>query len=402
MDLPTKKELSLISQVEKSGTLAGRFNNVACINIDENGKKKGCFSLVFSADDIAQGEKVILKFLSPEVMTDKYRVDSFSRESDILKRLHRKGRCLNFVHGPDTFKWQIPMDSASADFDVEYFAVEYLPIDVEPYFINQVAFSALDKLQLFWNTVLAVAAIHDGGVFHRDMKSDNFRAISVGGRQIVKIIDFGTAAHYLSPLVTSDLNYPDNPNGRSVGAPAFSAPEHIVGLASHREIGKSTDIYALGALLYQLFNLQLFAKSRSTPDFDQVISYLHMCMTGSNRIEDRVNIWDRELPKFKHVLDPPALNSRGHNLPPAINSLLTDLHLKMTRFDYKDRLSDLQIVLKRVDSAIRILSNIALERKKIEARKRKRELKLLKLRQKQERLDHYLKQRRKLQYNVEE
>lgn len=394
----TGKEQSVIDQVEACTEIAGRFSNVECINANIGGQRQGCFSLVFKAYDLAEGQDVILKFLSPEVMGNKYRVDSFSRESDILNSLNSKQRCINLIYGPDTFQWKLEVTPGTKyDFDLAYFVTEFLPEEVEPFFLNQTSHLALTKLKIFRSIVLAVAAIHQSDISHRDIKPDNFRGIYVdSGEFLVKVIDYGTAAHYSSPLVTTDTNYPD----MSVGASAFSAPEQLVGMASNRDIGKLTDIYALGTLLYQLFNLRIFAHPRATSEFTQVISFLHMTMGGKS-MDEKVQIWAEEVPKFKHQLEPPTIDCSGHSVPPSLIDILGDTQRRMTLFDYRERLSDLSFVVKRVDSAIRVLENIELDRhlsKQREIKKQQREQKVAYQKQK---LEEFLAQRKGLETDVE-
>lgn len=387
------KEQSVIQQVESCKDIAGRFTKPTCINASVTGKRQGCFSLVFKAYDVAEGNDVILKFLSPESMGDKYRVDSFSRESDILKLINSNKRCIELVYGPDTFNWQVNVISGvSLDFDLNYFVTEFLPEEIEPFFLKQTNYQALTKLKLFRSIVLAISAIHNSDISHRDIKPDNFRGIYVdSGEILVKVIDYGTAAHYSSPLVTTDTKYPT----MSVGARAFSAPEQLVGMASKREIGKLTDIYALGTLLYQLFNLQIFAYPRSTAEFDKIINYLHMAM-GSKKMEQKEEIWANVVPKFRHQLEPPRIDDAGHSLPPSLVPLLSELVRSMTVFDYRERIDNLDFVLKRIDSAISVLENIQLDRKLAMRRELKRKRRIEKLAYQKQKLEEYLAKRERL------
>lgn len=393
----TEKEKNLIQQVHASSSIAGRFIDLECINVDHSGEKKGCFSLIFKAFDIVEDNQVILKFLSPEKLEDTYRSDAFFREPEILQKLSSKNRCLELVYGPDMFKWQIDIAGQPATINLRYFVTEYLPEDVEPFFLEQNLHEAVIKLELFRNILLAVQAVHNHDIYHRDIKYDNFRGTAIDNdSSFVKIIDFGTAAHLESPLLAEENEYPKY----SVGAIGFSAPEQLSGLNRCREIGKFTDTYALGTLLFQLFNLEHFCKSSMTKDFIDIVHFLHMKTSETKDVENKLKIWCAEVIAFKHVLIPPPLNSNGNTLPLSIAPLLVDVHRQMTMFDFRDRLTDLDYVLKRIDNSLRVLNNIKLDKRKIKQRQLKRENKFAKLRRQEERLASFLRERQKVTYNA--
>lgn len=81
---------------------------------------------------------------------------------------------------------------------------------------------------------------HERGVVHRDLKPAN---VLLGEAGIPKIADFG-----LAKRLDSDQDY--TRTGEIMGTPDFMAPEQASGHT--REIGPCTDIYALGAILYDM------------------------------------------------------------------------------------------------------------------------------------------------------
>jgi serine/threonine-protein kinase len=80
-----------------------------------------------------------------------------------------------------------------------------------------------------------LGAIHEAALLHRDLKPDN--VMLVGARPV--ITDLGVAKALREKALTM--------SGALVGTPLYMAPEQ----ASSEEISQATDLYALGAILYE-------------------------------------------------------------------------------------------------------------------------------------------------------
>ena len=93
----------------------------------------------------------------------------------------------------------------------------------------------------------AIQYAHERGVLHRDLKPANV-LIDRAGQP--RIIDFGLAKRLGSDPQLSTINDPLTLTGQVLGSPNFIPPEQAAG--KRGAIGRHSDIYALGAILYHL------------------------------------------------------------------------------------------------------------------------------------------------------
>lgn len=86
-----------------------------------------------------------------------------------------------------------------------------------------------------------LAAAHALGIVHRDLKPGNIIVMHPQPEHpLVKVLDFGIACHV--------RQVDEQEKGRIFGTPAYMAPEQIIG----GQVDARTDLYACGALLYEL------------------------------------------------------------------------------------------------------------------------------------------------------
>jgi serine/threonine protein kinase len=364
--------IHLINTIEALPALDGRFTNIRVVNCNlQTGVQRGCFSVVFRAEDLVEGTPVALKFydLSANSLANGYRQAAFARESAILQLLLNADRCLQLVKALTPYVLDVIVPGQpSVQLPCAYFAVEWLDTQIDHFFLSQQAIDAVDKLLLFNNVVLAVEALHRREIFHRDLKADNLRATQRALKQLVVAIDLGTAARL-------DSAYTAQSYGGPVGAPAYAAPESIAGLTANRLVAAYTDIYAVGALLYELFNPDLFyvALRAVNPQFDLRLSAMTVAVTDKTDEAKQLVQWRAALTAFGRGISPVKIDGPGSTMPPAIAQLMNEALSLLTDVDYLRRRHGLELARRKTQIALRVLRNEREYQRRLELARRIRQ-----------------------------
>jgi mono/diheme cytochrome c family protein/predicted Ser/Thr protein kinase len=121
-----------------------------------------------------------------------------------------------------------------------FFAMEYVAGGSLAEMLARQLLSGRQAAELTATLARAVHAAHERGIVHRDLKPSNVLLTPDG---TPKIADFGVAKRL-------DHDAAHTHTGEILGTPSYMAPEQAEG---HRDrIGPATDVYALGAILYEL------------------------------------------------------------------------------------------------------------------------------------------------------
>ncbi|PSM30476.1 serine/threonine-protein kinase, partial [Haliangium sp. UPWRP_2] len=125
-----------------------------------------------------------------------------------------------------------------------YIAMEF--VDGQSVLAISSQLSLVNKVKLMQDIAEALHAAHRIGIIHRDMKPQNVLVEQkADGRLRPVVMDFGLARD-----VRSRLNLTES--GVVLGTPEYMSPEQARGNSGDQRIDARTDVYSLGAMLYEL------------------------------------------------------------------------------------------------------------------------------------------------------
>jgi WD40 repeat protein len=154
-----------------------------------------------------------------------------------------------------------------------YFSLEFCEGGSLAHKLNDTPLPPREAAGLMETLARAMHAAHQAGVIHRDLKPHNV-LLTAGGDP--KITDFGLAKKLDEVGQTR--------SGQIMGTPSYMAPEQARGLV--REIGPATDVYALGAVLYECLTGRPPFKGPTR--FDTILQVLEVEPVPPGRLNPKV------------------------------------------------------------------------------------------------------------------
>ncbi|MGB1017246.1 MAG: serine/threonine-protein kinase, partial [Nannocystaceae bacterium] len=197
---------------------------------------EGGMSTVYLAEHIAIGRKLAIKILVPEYRNNREVLDRFFQEARAVSLIRHE-------HIVDI------TDIGRTSHGLAFLAMEYLEgEDLSTTLLREGRLRWVRLRRMILQICRALHAAHRMGVVHRDIKPENCFRIKRGGNyDFIKILDFGIAK-FVADDSKSRVQRPRIQSGDNVmlGTPEYMAPE----LARGETPTGSTDVYALGSLMY--------------------------------------------------------------------------------------------------------------------------------------------------------
>jgi hypothetical protein len=178
---------------------------------------------VYRADDLTLEQPVALKFLPETIGENEAALSRFRNEVRIARQVSHPNVCRVY-------------DVGEIDGHM-YLSMEYVDGEDLASLLRRIGRLPTDKgIEIARKLCAGLAAAHEKGVLHRDLKPGN---VMLDARGQVLLTDFGLAG------------LADQIEGAEVrnGTPAYMAPEQLSG----KEVTARSDIYALGLVLYEIF-----------------------------------------------------------------------------------------------------------------------------------------------------
>ena len=191
---------------------------------------EGGMGVVYEAMHVRLRQRVAIKVLRPDVSGTGEVLARFEREAWITAQLRsiHSARVIDVDRLPSGLPYIVLEYLDGGDLEAELFSIGPLPIP--------------DAIDIVMQVAEAMQEAHALGIVHRDLKPANLFVCRVGGRRVMKILDFGISrVQHGSERITCDSSY--------VGTPLYAAPEQLRDASG---ADARSDVWSLGIVLFEL------------------------------------------------------------------------------------------------------------------------------------------------------
>ncbi|MEO5860436.1 MAG: protein kinase [Pyrinomonadaceae bacterium] len=194
------------------------------------GLGSGGMGEVYLATDTKLGRKVALKTLPP----------SFVGEPSSLRRFRNEAQAAANINHPNV----ATLYSVEEVDSIHFLTMEYIQGKTLDKLIPEEGLDLKIFIKWFEPLAQALAAAHDRGIIHRDIKPGN---IMISAEGTPKILDFGLAQIEQSIVGSASHAIDITAPGQIIGTPSYMSPEQAQGA----EVDVRSDIFSLGTVMYE-------------------------------------------------------------------------------------------------------------------------------------------------------
>jgi eukaryotic-like serine/threonine-protein kinase len=184
---------------------------------------------------------------------------------EVVGRFESERQALALMDHPAIAK---VFDAGSTPEGRPYFVMECVPGLPITEYCDKHKLTIRQRLELFTRVCDGVQHAHQKAIIHRDLKPSNILVTEVDGKPVPRIIDFGVAKA-ISQTLTARTVY--TRIGTLVGTVGYMSPEQAN--SDGEDIDTRTDVYSLGAVLYELLSGALPFDLRKAA-YDEVVRRL--------------------------------------------------------------------------------------------------------------------------------
>jgi serine/threonine-protein kinase len=197
---------------------------------------EGGMGAVYEARHTLIGKRVAIKVL----------LDKYAQKENVIRRLQQEARLASSIGHPNIVDIT---DFGKTEDGRTFVVMEYLDGESLAQLIAREGPIGPERgLAITRQVADALAAAHDKGVIHRDVKPENVFICQRDGRDYVKVVDFG-----ISKSLKPGEQEPESPRltqtGMVLGTPLYMSPEQARG---EDQLDQRIDVYALGVILYEM------------------------------------------------------------------------------------------------------------------------------------------------------